>query len=371
MASITTIAANGELVTFVNDPTSDTQCGSSRMLAWTWPGSTAFAQTASAMPLWPATNSNATNATSVSLAVMAIMNMIPSSASLPTTSTDLSALVLDTSLLFSFMMLYNQIALFQGVNNVATDPIIALCIGAVASASAVSVIPCADPTTGVMSLQSTLTSATGAVQDYLSSADMTIPFATTLATLVPRMFTPFWTLSYYSSFGDGRMADPTFYDLRYAPIVLASAFDDWITAVAAAATQPSLMNVSTWLEAARTAAAAPTEGQASLNTYFGTIKAGSDTATSSISTLMKTNAQFERRRGSIGALSDNLHATRRRTHLALITLIMWFVTLILCLAIAGYLISQGNYTLVTVLIIATVILLTLDTLWRGVSSISG
>lgn len=367
MTRITDIAVNNELMTFVNDPQSDSQCGLSRMLAWTWPTASVWNKnTSRSQPLWPATVSLATNPTAVNIAVLAVNNNIPSSSSLPTDLLGLIVIMLDTALLFSFAMLYNQLAKFQGVKSITSHaPIVALCVGAIAAAADPSVIPYFDPVTGTTSLESSLSNASRAVSSYLANADMTIPYASTLANLIPLMFTPVWTLSYYAAFSDGRMPDATFYDQRYAPSVVSSAFDSWISSLSIAASNNDLLDISGWLKDTRDALTDSTEGPDDLTTFFGSIRDESSSATSNINTLLATNAQFERRRGSIGALSDNLYANRKRTDFALTTMVLWIATVVACLTVAGILIAQKNYSLVTVLIIATITLLTVDSLWRA------
>lgn len=372
MTTITSIAANSELVTFTNDQSSDTQCGMSRMLAWTWPDLTGFHNLAPAVPFWPATDDPSSNITSVNIAVLAITNSIPSSSSLPSTSQQLNTLILDTALLFSFAMLYNQIAMFKGVSSLgANDDIVAVCVGAVTAAAAPSIIPCQDITTGNTSLESSLKCASDAVATFLGSVVTSMPFGNTLATLIPIMFTPFWTLSYCSAFGDGRIRDANFYDQRYSPIVMASAFDSWISDVSVSASNVALLDVSAWMADARSGFDASTEGPGSMNKFFGTIRDGSTAATNSINTLLATNAQFERRRGSIGALSDNIHSSQKHTKFAQATLIVWIVTFTLVVVVSGILIIQKNFVSVSAIIVATIVLLSIDALWRAFVSSSG
>lgn len=370
MATLAPVAVNSELVTFKNDPTSDSQCGLSRMLAWTWPSVAGFGQQSQSQPFWPANASTGTNITSVNIAVLALNTSIPNNTNLPSNAYGLTALILDTAMLVGFAMLYNQLAVFKGVSTIGThDPIVDICVGAVGAASALSVIPGPDQRTGVPSIDSFLSSASDAVSSFLGTADTsTVPLASTLGVLIPRMFTPFWTLAYYCSYGDGRMPDATFYDQRYAPIVIASAFDSWIGSLSVASSNSGLLDVSTWLSDARDAFAAGTEGPTNINSFFGATRNVSTSATNNIDTLIATNDQFERRRSSIGALSDNLLASNKRTDFALTTMILWVVTVVAVLSVAGVLIVQKNFSSLSVLIITTITLLIVDSMWRAVVS---
>lgn len=374
MSPIANVAVDSELMTFVNDPQSDSTCGLSPMLAWTWPVLSDYNNLPSTQPMWPATSGPATNLTSVQIAVTTITNRIPSRSSLPSggTISDVSAVVLDTTMLFCFAMLYNQLAQFQGIPNLnSQDPILGLCSAAVAAASAPSVIPSPDPSTGITTLQSSLTSAANAVVAYvasLSSSDAAIPFATSLATLVPRMFTSYWTLSYFCSFGDGRMTGTSFYDQRYAPLAVTSAFDGWLQYINSSANVPHMQDISSWLADAHSTVSSTTEGPASLSSMYSSNKSSVQSASDGVTTLQATNAQFERRRSSVGALSENLKESQKQTDLAFATLVVWAATLSTSLAVAGFLVQQRNYPMVLTLIISIITLLAVDTLGRAVAS---
>lgn len=377
--SIADMAVNAELVKFVNDPQSDSRCGLSPMLAWKWPGQAAYGQTPynQPPPYWPATTTHATNSTSVQIAVMAINNRIPSQSSLPAGATvaitDLTAIMLDTVMLFSFVMLFNQVAVFQAVNCVSSsDSILKICVGAVSAAEDAVTALLASGSVAV-SLQTSLTSATDAVALYLSNlsaAQQAIPFSSTLSTLVPRMFTPYWTVSYLAAYGDGRMAAATFYDQRYASLAVASVFDSWLQYISTATSQSNLTDISNWFSTARASVASSVEGQTSLNNFYAGIRDDSNNTKSSIKTLQATNAQFERRRGSVGAMSENLTASQKRTDLAFTTLSLWVATLVCSLAVAGFLLRQRNFPMVMTLVGATITILTVDALGRGVAGAS-
>lgn len=358
MTTITSIAVNSELLTFQNDPTSDSQCGLARMLAWVWPMQPVFDPS---LPYWPVTASEETNSTAVAIAGMAVKSSIPNSATAPSTADGLTTLILDTASLFSFAMMFNQIAMSQGVSCVSTDDaIVALCVGAVAAASSLGV---------ATSLQGFLAGKGDAVSGFIAASDTSaIPLASMLPGLIACMFTPSWTLSYYASFADGRKPDATFYDRRYAPLLIASSFDSWVTSLSVAASDPTLLDVSDSLATARATVVDSTEGPANMGSFFSSVQAASTSATDNINTLLATNAQFERRRSSISALSDNLDASNKRTRIALTELVLWIVTVVSCLVVAGVLIAQKNFKSVSVLMISTLALLTVDTIWRTVFS---
>lgn len=362
MTTIASMVVNAELMSFANNP----DCGLSSMLTWIWPGVTAF--NASPSSSLSSSTAQGTNSTSVDLALMAV-NSISTLAG--ATGVTLSATILETVLLYSFSVLFNQIAKFQGTLNIgASDRIAVISTAAVNAASSATVIPCTDPTTGLGSLSTSIACARSAVTAYLtglSSSDAAIPYVSTLATLVPLVFTPYWTLSYYGSFGDGRLSGATFYDQRYSQMAVAAAFDAWLAVIGQTADSPNMQNVTTRLGAANAAIVSTQENPSSFNTFYTSIQGKSNTALDNIGSLQASNAQFNRRRGSVGALSENLEASRRRTYLALATLWLWIATLVTCLAVAGFLVRQKNFPLVLALVVATITLLTIDALGRGVA----
>lgn len=351
------------------------------------------------LPLWPATGSNQnlwvtssgtmtaallplattsifqgfTSATSVNYATTT-----PTAAS-PVTSAQITTMVLTSVNLFCFMMLYNQLGAFRGtgITITSSDKIQQICIDAVTASNLaipLNVPGSSNPSTTTATLTKALASATTAVNTFLLNYNVTpntsgfIDSMDLLGGLLPRMFTPYWTIRYYSSFATGGIAGANFYDQRYSQLAVAMTFDPWLKLLITG--QPSNTNLQpiySWITAVRNNLVTVGESSGALTGFYTSNKAQAVNNVTNIGNLQGTNGQFQRRQGSVGSMSENLAAVRKKTDLALATLLVWIATLVTSLAVAAFLLRQKDYPLVLALVIATITLLTVDALGRGLA----
>lgn len=365
-----------ELFDFQQNPQSEAQCGLSPMLTWNWVSDIKMTDYSG----WASSTPTSTNTTSVNIALCAIANYFPSQLSLESiaTTSDLTSIIINTVSLFSFMMLYNQLSVNRKINSLDTyDPLVRICVGAVSASLDASIIPARSSVTNAYDLDSSLSAAKNAVVTYLNSLlsstdslsqDPIIPF---LKILIPRFFTPVWTLSHFASYADGRMSSSSFYDQRYAHIAIVDAFSNWLTFIKSQATStnltlPNCNDINAWIDMRRKNIAQHVEGEEDIVGFYTSVADQVNIATRNIKALKQTNQQFERRRGRVATLSENLQNTQTRANIALAILVFWIVSLVISSSVAIYLFYHENYALLNILIIFSISLVMLDTLGRGV-----
>lgn len=390
--SIASTATNLELYTFAMQAHPDVDCGLTPMLNWnflTLAKYKLYETTYGAYPWWPTTEPPSSwGWVSLSSPTVFVLNStcvgygaVSVTASIPSTTSALSATVTSAALttdvltaisMFSFLMLYNQLAVFRGVVSIGfSDKIQQICVDAVnqANLSIPLSVPLATPTVG---LKATLAAAAASVVAFVAALPVdpdplnVIIGVDQLATLIPRMFKPYWELRYFSSFCTGGIATATFYDQRYAQLAVANAFDLWVSVLVPQAGTNIPSGFAKWLLDARANIVNTTEDQVSLSKYFTSNRTIENNAITGIATLQSTNNQFARRRGSVGSMSESLEASRLQTNLAVATLLLWICSLVVSLAVSAFLIHQKDYPLVLSLVIGTITLLTVDALGRGV-----
>lgn len=382
-----TIAAqvtNNELYVFANDPHPDVTCGLNGMLAWSYlteadyvtfvSGSTVNkvvtpANKDAGYPFWPVTSLGGNiSALNIGFAKTAITKGVPSR--FDYTSEQLNDASLAAVNEFCFLALYNQLATFRGLASINfSDKIQQVCIDVVNLAN-LAIPLTVPPATPLTNLRAAITAATTAVSTYVANhpgdpVKGVIDGMDKLSTLVPRMFMPYWSLRYYSSFATGGVASATFYDRRYSQLAVANAFDMWLSSLGTNVPADILKMISD----ARSNTVSGGEAPARLSKYYMANKALASSTLADINFLQTTNAQFVRRQGSVGSMSEGLAASRKRTDLALATLLLWIATLVISVAVAVFLIRQKDYPLVTALVITNITLLTIDAIGRGVSGI--
>lgn len=392
--SIASTATNAELYAFAKQDHPDTACGLTQMLNWNFlvtANYVVYEAKYGGYPWWPVTEppvanppfwaiptstpTFSINSLCVGFGATSVTTYIPylTSAKLATvTNASVTTNVLTAISMFSFKMLYNQLAIFRGVGTIGfSDKIQQICIDAVNQSNLKIPLtaPLDKPTVG---LQKTIEAATASIVAFVAALPVDPDAANViigvdkLSTLIPRMFKPYWELRYYSSFQTGGIAGATFYDQRYAELAVANAFDQWVAAMVPQAGTQIPATLTQWLLDARANIVDTTEGASSLRKYFDSNrKLETDTVTG-VTTLQSTNNQFSRRQGSVGSMSESLDASRRRTNIALATLLLWIATLVTSVAVSAFLIKQKDYPLVLALIIATITLLTVDSLGRAV-----
>lgn len=369
MTTIAQTVTNQELYAFANSDHPDVACGLTGMLRWSYPSETDYttfvrSDPNAGYPFWPVASmtSTAAAAFNTTYATQSINQMLPITSAV--SSAQLTTNILATVSMFSFLMLYNQLAKFRGVQSIDnSDKIQQICIDVVNLANLATplTVPLANPTT---TLKSTINAAQQIITAYVAAnppgAAGAINGMNELATLVPRMFSAYWTLRYYSSFATGGIAGATFYDQRYSQLAIANAFDLWVNSMGATP------QVLTYLNTARKNTVSSTEDPAHLGVFYQNNRDKVNTAITSVNALQDTSAQFVRRQGSVGSMSENLAASRKRTDLALAALLVWIGTLVTSVAIASFLILRKDYPLVLALVIVNITLLLIDAIGRGV-----
>lgn len=378
--TIASTTLSTELNTFLQDTQPDVLCGLSPMLAWNW--SSDHNNSNTPFGDWGTTLPTSTNSTSLKIALSAITQTFPSKQSLMTTQStgDLTNLIINTVSLFSFMMLYNQIASFRKENslNNLNDPILAVCVAAISASTHASIIPSRTSTTkgdGNYSLDSTILAATRATVSYLNSTSVTLGYEyqdaviPLLEYLIPHFFTPLWTLLHFASYADGRMPNTSFYDQRYAPLVIANAFSNWLKFINQhSPTDHTCGLVANWIDEQRKFISGMTESDSDIAGFFTSVKNQASNATNNVNALERTNHQFERRKGRVATLSENLQSTRAKSNIALAILSFWITACVASFVVAIFLFRKENYAMLNMLIVATLSLVLIDALARGVMS---
>lgn len=356
MSTSTSIAAQNvtpDLYAFEQLLQPDGVCGLSSMLAWV-AGNNIIAST-----VWPTTRPGTTDNGSVAIAISAISTSAsaPSSDARPFAVMTYMLNIIET---FSLAMIYAQLAAMSiPTTMVTSDPLHVL----VSNLVAVSVAKGPGAT-----LADTLNTATSAVQAALEGSSNS--HASILGILVPYMLTPFWTLSYYAAYADPtKRPNANIYDQRFGFMAVSETFGNWATFVQSKA--PSGTATSALAAAVLLASTSLTSNATSVLTLgAGSSMAQQSTtaAMSGVDLLQTTNAQLERRKVSVGALSENLGVSRRLTGAALTTVLAWTTALVVAVGIAIFLLHSNNHSMLRTLIVVTVSLVTLDAVVRGVLS---
>lgn len=387
-SSITKTNTKEEIYNFWMDPQSDAVCGLSSMMTWSFPDSTTLQATLSVLgtsPAWPIVlpPPSAVSQKSIDIAFTSMPGATKDSTPLPTHSNDvkvsLNYLVDNLVNTFCLMMLQTQVAtLLSTPSLLATDPLLKV-ITSACTAAATAFNPSTPNTSATCTLPNLITTATrlatASINSNPSNAAFGVVSAQTLCTLLPLMMNPYWTLSYYAAYVRGHFVDVSsnattlnLYNSRVAFIGITKAVDLWLsflTSLRFSDDHTTIISLVTWIkdEVSTTLTA---EDTPMMDTQNNRAVSYGITAFQELDLLQRTNDQFKRRRVSVGALSENLTASRRSTGGALSVLLVWVTASVVSIVIAIYLLQTSDHSLLRMLILATLILVTVDVLARGV-----
>lgn len=368
-----TIAGNAvskDLLLFEQDPQSDATCGLSGMLSWTNLDFETFMATMIPLsnPVWSTNRVFTADPASLKKAIFAIKKVIPSQHILANThgsAMALNQILMDTVLFFSKAMIQSQLGAFQDALALEDENALLVVYNA-AEMAGLRMIP-----TGT--LAQSLAAASKAVSHHLAGLPLSQSGLTnveSLETLIPMMFTPYWTLSYYASYGDGRKHEINPMNKSYSMFAVSNTFNNWLEFINQQSDQAGLGPIIDWLAAARETVVNKNGSTKMMAQQYATASKAASDSGSGLQSLQTTNAQFERRRASVNAMAENLSSTRLRTWGARLNVAVWLTALILAVGIAIILFRANNHGMLRILIVVTLALLTLDTLARGVASVN-